>query len=129
MSTANPVPAEGVPSRLPKIRNPWGVIGLSLITCGIYFIFWTYFVFTEMKDETNEGVGGPIGVVIAIFVGIVNGFLIPHEAGNMYQKAGKGQPLTWVTGFWLLLPLVGFIIWTLKVQGALNAYWESRYQA
>jgi hypothetical protein len=31
-----------------------------------------------------------------------------------------------VTGFWMLLPLIGFIIWVVKVQGALNRFWESK---
>jgi hypothetical protein len=30
------------------------------------------------------------------------------------------------TGFWNLIPLIGFIIWTVKVQGALNRAWEAR---
>jgi drug/metabolite transporter (DMT)-like permease len=124
---ATPVPApSGGASGVRKVRNPWAVIGLSFITCGIYFLFWTYYVFTEMKDETGEGVGGPIGVILGIFIGIVNVFLIPHEAGNMYQKSGQTPPVTWVTGFWQLIPIVGFFIWVIKVQNALNARWESR---
>jgi hypothetical protein len=122
---AIPVPASAS-AGVRKVRNPWAVIGLSIITLGIYFLFWTYYVFTEMKDETGDGVGGVVGVIIGIFVGIVNGFLIPHEAGNMYVKAGQAPPVKAVTGFWLLLPLVGFFIWVIKVQGALNARWEAR---
>jgi hypothetical protein len=26
----------------------------------------------------------------------------------------------------MLLPLIGFIIWVVKVQGALNRFWESK---
>ena len=33
-----------------KIRNPLGVVGLSLITIGIYFFCWWYFINREMKD-------------------------------------------------------------------------------
>ena len=33
-----------------KIRNPLGVLGLTLITLGIYFFFWWYFINREMKD-------------------------------------------------------------------------------
>ena len=33
-----------------KIRNPLGVIGLSLITLGIYFFFWWYYVNREMRE-------------------------------------------------------------------------------
>ena len=32
-----------------KIRNPLGVIGLTLITLGIYFFFWWYYINREMK--------------------------------------------------------------------------------
>jgi hypothetical protein len=35
---------------LAKVRNPLGVIGLSLITLGIYFFFWWYFINREMRD-------------------------------------------------------------------------------
>ena len=40
---------------LGKIRNPWGVIGLSIITLGIYFIYWQYASFKELKDSSQEG--------------------------------------------------------------------------
>jgi len=33
-----------------KVRNPWGVLGLSVITLGIYTIFWWYFVNRELRD-------------------------------------------------------------------------------
>src|SRR4029079_5188696 len=33
-----------------KLRNPLGVVGLSLITLGIYYIFWWYFINREMRD-------------------------------------------------------------------------------
>jgi hypothetical protein len=36
-----------------KIRNPWGVLGLSLITLGIYYVFWWYFINREMRDAGN----------------------------------------------------------------------------
>ena len=121
-----PMPsAAPTPAPVGKVRNPWAVFGLSIITLGIYFLYWTYQVFREMKDHTGEGVGGPIGLVIGIVVGIVNVFLIPSEAGNMYAKAGQPKPVRGVTGFWTFIPLVGFLIWLLKVQGALNKKWES----
>jgi Domain of unknown function (DUF4234) len=33
-----------------KVRNPWGVLGLSLITLGIYYFCWWYFINREMRD-------------------------------------------------------------------------------
>jgi hypothetical protein len=107
-----------------KIRNPWAVIGLSIITLGIYFLYWTYVTFQEMKDHSHDGIGGPIGLVIGILLGFVNVFLIPYELGNIFSKSGQPKPVSGLTGFWTLIPLIGFIIWVVKVQGALNTRWE-----
>lgn len=108
-----------------KIRNPWAVAFLSIITLGIYFLYWTYQVFRELKDHTGEGVGGAIGLVFGILLSIVNWFLLPSEIGNMYAKAGLEKPVSGVTGFWNLIPLIGFFIWVIKVQNALNARWAA----
>ena len=43
-----------------KIRNPLGVIGLTLITLGIYFFFWWYFINREMKD-VGQARGADLG--------------------------------------------------------------------
>src|SRR6478672_12318057 len=34
--------------------------------------------------------------------------------------------MTGWTGFWILSPLAGWFVWTIKTQGALNRYWETR---
>jgi len=48
------------------------------------------------------------------------------EVGNMYAEDGREKPVTGKTGFWTLLPIIGAIVWFVKVQGALNRYWESK---
>jgi hypothetical protein len=102
------------------------VILISLVTLGIYFLYWTYKTFEEMKQHTGEGIGGVIGLVIALVIGIVNSFVIPSEVGNMYKGDDREAPVSGITGLWVLLPLIGWIIWVVKVQGALNRYWESK---
>lgn len=107
-----------------KIRS-WGVVAiLTIITCGIYGLFWQYYVFQENKEHSGEGVGGTVGVILAIFIGIVNIFLLPAEVGNIYAKAGQEKPVTGVTGFWAIIPIVGWFIWLYKVQNAINRRWE-----
>jgi hypothetical protein len=69
--------------------------------------------------------GGPIGLVIGILIGIVNAFLIPSEVGNIFAKAGQPKPVSGPTGFWTFIPLIGLIIWVIKVQNALNDRWET----
>jgi hypothetical protein len=102
------------------------VILLSIVTFGIYTLVWQYKSFKEMKDFSGAGVGGAVGLIIAIFVGVVNVFLLPSEVGNLYGGAGRPKPVTGLTGFWVLIPIIGSFIWIAKVQGALNRFWESQ---
>jgi len=105
-------------------------IGLSIlwfiITLGIYGIYWTYKTFEEMKRHTGQGIGGVPGVVIHLVIGVVNWFVIPSEVGQMYQRDGREPPVKGITGLWNLLPIIGTIIWFVKIQGSLNRYWESK---
>src|ERR1044072_8937751 len=103
MTDSAPDPAPVVPTPAPtpggwgpvgKVRDPWFVILISIITLGIYFLYWTYQVFREMKEHSGQGVGGPIGLIIGIFIGVVNLFLIAVEIKAMYEKAGKPSPVT-----------------------------------
>jgi hypothetical protein len=110
-----------------QVGQPRGiafVIIISLITFGIYYLYWTYVTFDEMKRRTGEGLGGVLGLVIGILLSIVNAFVIPSEVGHMYRGDGEDAPLTGWSGLWVLIPLVGWFIWVVKVQGALNRYWK-----
>jgi drug/metabolite transporter (DMT)-like permease len=59
-----------------KIRNPLGVVGLGLITLGIYLIFWYYFINKELaemgKARNTEELGTSPGTsVLAITLGVL----------------------------------------------------------
>ncbi len=111
------------------IRSTWAVIGLSLITFGIYSLYYYFATHEEMKQHSGQGVGGAIGLVLALFTfGLVTPFLLPNEVGNLYARQGRPRPVTAVTGLWVLLGsfiLVGPLVWLIKTNGALNAYWRS----
>ena len=112
-----------------ELGRPRGVafvILITIVTLGIYHLYWTYKTFEEMKSHTGEGIGGVLGLVIAIVFNPVIWFVAPSEVGKMYRRDGRSAPLTGWTGLWILLPLIGFIVWTAKVQGALNRYWTSK---
>lgn len=108
-----------------KTRSPWAIIGLSIITLGIYGLYWQYATFKEMKEHSGNGIGGGLGLVLAIFIGIVNVFIMPSEVANLYKAKGQEAPVSAVTGCWILLPILGGFIWLFKVQGRLNDYWAS----
>jgi hypothetical protein len=80
----------------------------------------------EVKEHSSIGVGGVLGLVIYILISPITWFLIPSEVGKMYRADGREAPFTGWTGLWLLLPIVGMFVWFIKVQGALNRYWESK---
>jgi len=99
---------------------------IAIITFGIYSIYWVFKTQEEVKNHSNQGVGGVLGLVIYIVVGIVTWFLVPSEVGKMYKQDGREAPFSGWTGLWLLLPIVGAFVWFIKIQGALNRYWESK---
>jgi hypothetical protein len=112
-----------VPGPLGKIRSPWIVLLLSIVTLGIYSLYWQYSMFKEMKEYSGQGIGGVLGLVLAILLSIVNIFVMPSEIGNLYAAEGKPKPVQGITGFWILLPLIGGFVWLFKVQGHLNKFW------
>ncbi|MEZ5180783.1 MAG: DUF4234 domain-containing protein [Acidimicrobiales bacterium] len=107
-------------------RSPIVVILLSIVTLGIYGVYWQYALFKEMKDHSGQGIGGVLGLVLGIVTGgLTTVFLLPHEVGGLYQRRGGEAPVSWLTGWWVLLPIVGGLVWLFKVQGRLNEYWAS----
>ncbi len=98
---------------------------LTIVTLGIYQFYWVYKTHAELKRYTGHGVGGLGGVLIFIIVGVVTPFLLGAETK---QLIGRSSPVSGWTGLWILLPLVGAIVWFAKVQGALNRYWAAHAQ-
>jgi hypothetical protein len=112
-----------------KVRSTWAVLGLTIITAGIYSLYYNFVTYEEMKKHSGEGVGGVLGLVLSIVtLGLVHPFLFAHEVGNLYARQGRVRPVTATTGLWVLLGsfiAVGPLVWLVKTNGALNAYWRS----
>jgi Domain of unknown function (DUF4234) len=111
------------------IGQPRGVafvIIVGLLTLGLYLIYWAYKTGEDIKQYSGEGLGGVLWLVIWLVAGIVMIFVAPSEVGKLYSREGQTPPVTGKTGFWMLLPLVGYIVWVVKVQGALNRFWASK---
>jgi cytosine/uracil/thiamine/allantoin permease len=97
------------------------------LTFGIYTFVWTYKTQEEIKRYSGNGVGGVIGFVIFFLVSPVTFFTVPSEVRYMYEDLdGEKSPVRGLLGLWFILPLVGHLVWFVKVQGALNRYWESK---
>jgi Ca2+/Na+ antiporter len=99
---------------------------LSIVTLGIWMLIWTYRQFEEFKKYTGKGLGGVVGLVLAIFIFPVIFFMAPIEIKAMYEAEGEESPVQPILGLWFLLPIVGFFIWYIKVQEAINDFWMRR---
>jgi hypothetical protein len=114
------------------LGQPRGIgfgILLYIITIGIYSLYWVYKTMEEIKQHTGEGLGGVLGLVIWLVISPVMAFVIPSEIGKMYKKDGQEGPFTGWTGLWLFpggILVIPAIVWFVKVQGALNRYWEGK---
>ncbi len=105
-----------------KVRNPVAVILLTLVTLGIYEIIFNYCTFEELKNWR--------GMLYLLFQFlfpiplIALPWLIPAYVGRMYAEDQREKPIPGVTGFWTLLPIIGSIVWLVKVQNNLNRFWD-----
>jgi len=113
------------------LGQPRGVgfgILMMIVTLGIYGYYWSYQTFEELKNYRNgQGIGGAIALIL-MFVGgsIAIPFIGGSEIGNLFGEDGREKPVTGLTGLWILLPILGAIIWFVKVQGSLNDFWHSK---
>lgn len=111
-----------------KVRGTGVCILLAVVTFGIYTAVWYYQTHEEMKRHSGQGLGGVVALLLALFVGIVMPYLTSSEVGGLYERRGQRAPVTGLTGLWYfpgLILLVGPIVWFVKTNGALNAYWRS----
>jgi hypothetical protein len=111
--------------QLGMVRSIGTCILLAIVTLGIYTFVWVWKTHDEMKAHTGNGLGGPVGFLIYFVISPVTYFLLPNEVEKMLQRAGRPSRVSAMTGFWILLPIAGPIVWFVKVQGQLNEYWRS----
>jgi Domain of unknown function (DUF4234) len=129
-ATPPPTPAATAWGPKGKVRSPAAVIIFSIITLGIYYVVWIFKTFSENKEFSGQGMGAGPALVLAIlgwFTGIFLiplWFLLPSEIGIIEERMGQRKRVRGVTGFWNLIPILGFIIWVVKVQGAMNRLYE-----
>jgi hypothetical protein len=112
-----------------SLGKPRGIgvsILLAIVTLGIYTYVWTWKTHAEIKNHSGIGVGGPLGFVIYFIISPVTFFLLAGEVGQMVTRSGQPSKVRGITGLWILLPLIGSIVWFVKVQGQLNDYWRSQ---
>ena len=131
---AEEVAIAGTESRA-KLRNPLGVVGLSIITLGIYYVFWWYYINREMRDfgrarGTDLG-QNPGNSVLAITLGaliivpaIVTLWTTTDRIQRTQETAGVERPAAGPIIFVLLLLIGPVGVW--YAQHELNKAWTAQ---
>jgi hypothetical protein len=131
---ATPVPQ--VPGQYPLPMGPAGQVrttALQILLFVVTFGIWGYVYFfqthDEMKQHSGEGIGGVLALIVSLVAYVASPFLLSHEVGGLYERAGRRRPVSALTGLWFfpgIFLLVGPIIWFVLTNHALNDYWRSR---
>ena len=53
-----PTAQSGGTGAIGELRKPLTVVLLTIVTCGIYLLWWYYRNFEDMKQYSGEGIGG-----------------------------------------------------------------------
>jgi hypothetical protein len=106
-------------------RSTGMTIFLAIVTLGIWALVWSYQNGEELKRHANTGLGGVAYLLITFFVPPVTMFLMAGEVEQLYRREGKEPPITTIWGLWFLLPIIGNIIWYVRMQRSINDYWTA----
>ncbi len=110
-------------------RNPLGVLGLTLITLGIYGLYWYYKANEEIKNFTKDETISPVRSLRAFIFGwliIVPPFIAAYNTAKhvqeMEQRAGVQQQIE--PALAVIFLIVISIVIGLYVQEHLNRVWD-----
>jgi hypothetical protein len=98
---------------------------LAVVTFGIWTLVWSYQNGEEVRRHTGSGLGGLAYLFITLLISPVTMFLLASEVEQMYRRDGRQPAITTLWGLWFLLPLIGNLIWYVRIQNALNDYWTA----
>ena len=98
---------------------------LTIVTLGIWTLVWSYQNGDELKRHANTGLGGVAYLLITLFISPVTMFLMAGEVEQLYRREGKEPPITTIWGLWFLLPIIGNLIWYVRIQKSINDYWTA----
>jgi len=134
---SSPLPGNHVhlaPGVVAKLRNPILVVVFTIITLGIYQIFWWYFANREMADygrarDTNELGDSPTKSTLALFPGAL--IVVPAiwTTVTTFQRIQAAQRLNGATPINGWLGLVIFLVISPVLvgymQSGLNSAWRA----
>jgi hypothetical protein len=112
-----------------RFRHPALVLGLTLLTCGIYGFVWLWQVETEIKEELGrEDLNPLLDVLLAIVTfglwGIYLAYRLPQDIVGVQKR--RGGPVSDMSIPSLVLAVTGFWLVSIALcQHELNLAWRA----
>ena len=96
-----------------KKRNMIAQVFLTIITLGIYCIYWFYQVSVELKGIANDENANPALWTVLLFVPLASIYSI-YKFSELYEKVTNGQMNLWLLFvlYMVFAPAVWFIVQT-----------------
>jgi hypothetical protein len=107
-----------------KVRNPVAVILLSLITCGIYFLYWSWVTNQQINAELGrEDVG--VGILILGWFCAPVMWYVWYKWDTSLVGISQGRNINYNSNFilWIILSVlagVGYLVMLFQIQDTLN---------
>ena len=110
-------------------RNPLGVLGLSIITLGIYFVVWYYKINVEIKRFEKDETMDPMRSLMAMTFGwliIVPPFIAMYNTAKHVQnmETRLGIQLTLEPALTVILMVLFSVGNGIYIQEHLNRIWD-----
>lgn len=99
-----------------KIRSFWVGLGLSIITIGLYYYFWYYFVNDELKDigaSRNDPKLSSSSPGVSVTAVLIGGFILVPPLLSVYnygQRIKRAQRLAGVERQHQINPILAFLL-------------------
>ena len=106
-----------------KKRSIAAVVILTIITCGIYGVYWTYVVCDELQKKTGVSKIPPVlTTLLMLFVGSAGGALLGYDCNetvNAY-KASRGAPTNDNSVLWIVVGVLLPVVTMALIQAEIN---------
>lgn len=111
-----------------KKRSPIAVLLLSLLTCGLYFIYWQYVIMNEMGDYLGEEINPLKELFFIVITCGLYGIYLYYKYGKwVYKCTLKGNiEASDNSLLYVICSIFGLgIVVSCFMQNTLNQVWEN----